>query len=237
MKLSAPVYRLKRQARLLARQENIPHHKALDRVAQQEGFESWSLLAKRLTEDQIGRQVIDQLQIGDLLLVGARPGHGKTLLSLEVAIAAMQSGQKSVFFSLDYSLADIAASFTSVGANMSDFKNSFEFDGSNDICAPYMIEQLHSAPIGTVVVIDYLQLLDQQRQTPPLLEQITSLRAFARERGLIFVFVSQIERAFDEQPHVLPGLSDVHLPNPLDLTLFDKSCFLRDGHIELQAHH
>ncbi len=45
MKLSAPLYHLKRKARLLSRSENIPLHQALDRVARQEGFDGWSLLA------------------------------------------------------------------------------------------------------------------------------------------------------------------------------------------------
>lgn len=38
MKLTAPVYRLKRQAKALSRQEGIPLHLALDRVAIGEGF-------------------------------------------------------------------------------------------------------------------------------------------------------------------------------------------------------
>ena len=36
MKLSAPLYHLKRKAKLLSRAENIPLHEALDRIARQE---------------------------------------------------------------------------------------------------------------------------------------------------------------------------------------------------------
>jgi hypothetical protein len=36
MKLSAPIYHLKRQARILSRDENIPLHEALDRLAARE---------------------------------------------------------------------------------------------------------------------------------------------------------------------------------------------------------
>ncbi|TGR60188.1 DNA helicase, partial [Mesorhizobium sp. M2D.F.Ca.ET.223.01.1.1] len=50
MRLSAPVYYLKRQARLLSRGENVPLHQALDRVAAREGFGSWSLLAAKAAE-------------------------------------------------------------------------------------------------------------------------------------------------------------------------------------------
>ena len=47
MKLSAPIYQLKRRAKLLSRTDTIPLHQALDRIAQEEGFTAWSLLASR----------------------------------------------------------------------------------------------------------------------------------------------------------------------------------------------
>jgi len=44
MTLSAPIHQLKRRARLLSRRERIPLHAALDRIATDEGYRSWSLL-------------------------------------------------------------------------------------------------------------------------------------------------------------------------------------------------
>ncbi len=235
MRLSAPVYRLKRQARILSRSENIPHHEALDRVAQREGFDSWSLLANRASASHAGKSLLNELELGDLLLVGARPGQGKTLLSLEIAIEAMRNGHRSVFFSLEYSLADVAARIADLGQDLEEYKGRFEFDGSDEICASYMINHLASAPAGTLVVVDYLQLLDQKRDNPDLIEQVKSLRAFAKERKLILVFISQIHRSYDSSGSSLPELKDVRLPNPLDLTVFDKTCFLNDGEIGFAA--
>ena len=48
MKLSAPLYHLKRKAKLLSRAENIPLHAALDRVARQEGFGGCSTRSARI---------------------------------------------------------------------------------------------------------------------------------------------------------------------------------------------
>ena len=45
MRLSAPIYILKQQAKALARSERIPLHLALDRIANREGFRVWSHLA------------------------------------------------------------------------------------------------------------------------------------------------------------------------------------------------
>ena len=46
---------------------------------------------------------------------------------------------------------------------------------------------------------------------------------------------SRIDRRFDASPAALPGIADVRLPNPLDLALFSKTCFLHDGEIEFAA--
>ena len=80
MKLSAPIFRLKRQARLQSRDAGIPLNKALDNIAKTEGFQSWSLLAA--SDSAIGPAIrmLARLHPGDLVLLGARPGHGKTLL-------------------------------------------------------------------------------------------------------------------------------------------------------------
>lgn len=235
MKLSAPIYRLKRRARLLSRREAIPYHQALDRVAHNEGFDSWSLLASRASVYRPGKRLEAELRHGDLVLVGARPGHGKTLLSLEIAVEAMKAGQRSVFFSLECTRDDVARYFAAVGEDPLRYTDRFDFDDSDDLCATYIVNRLQSAAPGTVVIIDYLQLLDQKRETPDLMEQVRELKAFAKDRRLVMVFVSQIRRDYDSSDRPIPSLNDIRLPNPLDLTLFDKACFLHDGALELTA--
>ena len=122
-----------------------------------------------------------------------------------------------------------------LGKDPSVIGERFGFDNSDAICPTYIIDQLASAASGTVVVIDYLQLLDQKRENPELAVQVRSLKAFARERGLIVVFIAQIDRSYDSAAKPVPGLADVRLPNPLDLSLFDWTCFLNNGAIQLNA--
>ena len=121
MKLSAPVYRLKRRARLLSRQESIPHHAALDRIAVGEGFGNWSLLAARMAAASPARTLLRHLRPGDLLLVGARPGHGKTLFGLELAVEAMKAGRQGAFFTLEYTQANVLDRFRAIGAEPARF--------------------------------------------------------------------------------------------------------------------
>ena len=82
MKLSAPIYQLKRQAKLLSREESIPLHEALDRIAVREGFRDWSLLAAKVSTAMPAGKLFSRLAPGDLVLLGARPGQGKTRVSL-----------------------------------------------------------------------------------------------------------------------------------------------------------
>lgn len=232
MKLTAPIYRLKRQARLTSRRRSIPLHQALDEIARQQGFRSWSLLAATFAAQQPGNPVLARLRCGDLLLLAGRAGQGKTTMGVEMAVAAVQAGQQSFFFSLEYTPADMQAQFATLGFNMAQFSKGFRFDSSDDICAAYMIDKLQAAPRNTLVVVDYLQILDQKRQHPPLAAQIASLKTFADQRGLKIVFLSQIDRRFNAAGKAVPQLSDVRLPNPLDLSLFNNACFINNGKLQ-----
>jgi len=235
MRLSAPVYHLKRQARLLSRRENVPLHTALDRIAGEEGFGSWSLLAAKAAEAAPAGALLGRLIPGDMVLVAARPGQGKTLMSLELAVAAMKQGNRAVFFTLEYMHADILDRFRAIGVEPARFDQLFEFDTSDAISADYIVRILRSAPRGTLAVIDYLQLLDQRRENPGLMEQVCTLKAFARDSGVILVFISQIDRSYNPETKPVPDIGDIRLPNPLDLSLFDKACFLNKGEIRFQA--
>ncbi len=235
MELSAPIFRLKHEARVLARKERIPLHEALDRIARREGFKTWSLLASRSFDREHGKTLLAELVPGDVVLLAARPRQGKTRLSLELMIEAMKGGHRCVFFTLDYNLADIARRFTELGEDLGAFGSRFTFDDSDVISAQYIIDRMDQALPGTVVVVDYLQLLDQKRENPDLADQLTALRDFARQRGLVLLFISQVDRRYDSTRRAYPRLADVRLPNPVDLTLFNKACFLNAGRMKIEA--
>ncbi len=229
MKLSAPIYHLKRKAKTLSRLEKVSLHEALDRIAGEEGFGSWSLLAAKISATPLAAKLFAQLVPGDLMLVGARPGHGKTLLSMELAVEAMKAGRPAAFFTLEYTQLDILKSFHSIGADLEKFKGLFELDTSDAISADYIIRKLASVTHGALIAIDYLQILDQKRDKPNLMDQIQMLKSFAQSRGLIIIFLSQVDRSYDPVKKACPDIADIRLPNPVDLSLFNKACFLNNG--------
>lgn len=235
MRFSHPVFRLKRQARLLSREAGIPLNKALDRIAAGEGYKSWSHLAANASAGSPAGKMLAQLVPGDLVLLGARPGHGKTLLGLELLVEATKHGRHGFFFTLDYSDADVIDRVRALGIEPGALSSRLTLDTSDGICAEHIIAEMGVAPSHSVAVVDYLQLLDQRRRNPELAEQMVALKAHARTAGHIVVLISQIDRTYDPGEKLLPDLSDVRLPNPVDLTLFTKSCFLHDGEVRLDA--
>jgi len=235
MKLSAPIFRLKRQARLLARDAGLPLHKALDQIARAEGFRSWSHLAARHASGRPAAAILDALNPGDMVLLGARPGQGKTQLGLSLAVEAARAGRTACFFTLEYTPADVLALLRAEEAEPANLAPHLILDTSDDICAGHIIARMAETLRGAMAVIDYFQLLDQKRYHPPLDEQVRMLKAFAAETGTIIVMISQIDRSFDAAAGGLPCLADVRLPNPVDLSLFTRTCFLHDGEIRLDA--
>jgi len=135
MRLSAPIYRLKRQAKLLARKTGVPLNEALNSVAKEEGFSSWSLLASRYASERPASHILAELQPGDLVLLGARPEHGKTLMALELITEAMKNGAEGAFFTLDYNEADVLQRLQTIGSDHRSLGDAFTLNTSDDIDA------------------------------------------------------------------------------------------------------
>ncbi len=238
MTQSIPLFYLKRKARLISRRQGIPLAGALNEVAREQGFSSWSLLAERRRAEMSNGMGMDyrSLQAGEMVLVAARPGQGKTLLTLQILIDAMRKGQHGLFFTLAYTEREVLERMQRLDATPSKFDGLFQLHDSDRIDADYIIASMNGMPRGTVAVIDYLQMLNERRETPDLEDQVRQLRASAKSNGFVMIFISQVDRRFDAEQDGLPGHAHIRLPNPLDLSLFDRFIFLNGGVIcEAQA--
>lgn len=221
-----PIPVLKRQARALSRAEGIPLHAALDRIAQDHGHADWPRLTARAIP-ALAARIQPHLPRGSLGLIAARPGHGKTSVALSLAQRTAKAGRRAAVFSLDYGAAELRTRLDHFGS-----RASIETDTSDDICADYVIDRL--GPDPTFAVIDYLQLLGQRRDQPPLADQVAALHAYVRKTGATLLLISQIDRRFDGSAG-LPGQTDLRLPNPVDLSLIDRAVYLHDGTLRIDA--
>ena len=234
MKLSAPIYQLKKRAKRMARNGDVALHQALDAIAREEGYARWSLLSAHATAGSLSQTLLSQLKHGDMLLLAGRRGQGKTALGLQLLLDAARLGRKAVFFTLEFTEAEARAHLHARNGGADVSSDKVEIVTSPEISADYIVRHLSGAPAGSVAVIDYLQILDQRRSTPPLSEQVASLSAFAKQTGTILGFISQIDRTFDPESKPLPDIGDLRLPNLVDLGLFDKACFLHNGAAQWQ---
>ena len=235
MQLSAPLYRLKRRAKQAARDEDVPLHLALDRIAVEEGFQNWGHLSDAHSNRRPARDVFLQLATADMLLLAARPGHGKTLLGLELVDLAISKGRTGLVFSLECTEAEIAERLDALRTDSDGGWKPPAIITSDDICADVIIARAEPYRAAAFVLVDYLQLLDQRRSNPPLADQLNALRAYAKRSGAIIAILSQIDRRFMASEKDMPSLSDLRMPNAFDPAMFDRVCFVHDGVVRMEA--
>ncbi len=233
MKLTAPVYILMQRAKDLKRAQSITMVEALNQIAKSEGFLSWSLLQSKAKTivPRSREEILDYLNPGDLVLIGARPGLGKTTLTLQIMLQAAKADRLCLFFSFEYTDNDIRPKLTAL-AGPDTYEEHLRLDFSDDISADYIIKETKDLiKEGSLIAMDYLQLLDQKRSNPALQQQIEVLKEYAKATRCILIFISQIDRKFTQHDRSRPTLEDVRLPNPLDLRLFNKAIFVEGEQI------
>lgn len=230
MKLSLPIFVLKNQAKTLKRCQSISMIEALNKIAEGEGYSSWSLLKSKYSSSLPCdyNEVLDYFNDGDLVLIGARPGTGKTSFTIGFFIQAIQRKlAMNYFFTLSEVKKGVVGRMEMYDKSIDRFDQFFSLNYSNKINADYIIKSTEEGiSRGSLIVVDYLQLLDEKRVNPPLQKQIEELKKYAREKGCIIIFISQLDREVENRSNKEPSIDDVRLPNPLDLSLMNKIILL-----------
>lgn len=233
MKLSAPIHVLKAQAGQLKKEKSITNTEALNLIANREGYNSWSLLQSK-KDDMFPKsydEILDFFNPGDIILIGARPSKGKTLFTIGLFVQAIKRKlAPNYFFTLSEVHKDIAgriAVYDETIGNEKEHQGFTTVDYSDDISADYIIEKTKTTiSKKSIIVIDYLQLLDEKRSKPSLEEQVLKLKKFAVEKECIVIFISQVNREVENRLDNKPLMEDVRLPNPLNLKFFNKIIML-----------
>jgi replicative DNA helicase len=178
-------------------------------------------------------------QAGDLILVAARPGCGKTSFAINSAKNSGKSGFKNGFMSLEMVRTQIGNRFLSIVSRVNGLKfrsGRFASDDWDNIATaaghlsplPIWIDDSPRSSISDIIKksralklregldilwIDYLGFLDgdkSQRSKVYEVESITrGLKALAKEISIPVVLMCQLNRDCEKRPDRRPMLSDL----------------------------
>lgn len=185
--------------------------------------------------------ILSGLQRSDLVVVGARPSLGKTSFALDIARhAAIRLKEPVGFFSLEMSREQVVDRLIAAEAGVPLWKlrtgrlrddTDFEMiQNALDVLSrtPFFIDDTPSPNILqmrsmarrlqiqnglSLVVVDYLQLIQPRTSTDNVVQQITEisrgLKGLARELKVPILAISQLSRAVDHREIKVPRLSDL----------------------------
>ncbi len=183
-------------------------------------------------------QKITGLNKSDLIILGARPGMGKTSFALNIARNVAVNAEKTVcFFSLEMTRDQLAQRLLSseaaikseklrtgalendewtrlvdAGANLS--KSEIYFDESSNITVPEMKAKLLRMKKVDLVVIDYLGLMHSSRFSDNRVQEISeitrNLKIMAKELNIPVIACAQLSRGTEVKGKShKPALSDL----------------------------
>ena len=172
----------------------------------------------------------------DLILIGARPGMGKTSFALNVARNMAVKGRKVLFFSLEMSNEQLAqriistearivsnklrtgeisdADWEKLGLALQNLVNAeLYFDDTANITVPEMKARVRRMKGIDCVVIDYLQLMSGAKRTENRVQEISeitrSLKLMAKDLNIPVVTCSQLSRNTAKTSDHRPQLTDL----------------------------
>ena len=184
-------------------------------------------------------EVLIQLGKGDLVIVGARPGMGKTSFALNIATNVAKSTKKAVaIFSLEMSgeqlVTRILASEALVDSrklrtgnldvkdweNIADVISSLSgadiyIDDTSSITTAEMRSKLRRIPNLGLVVIDYIGLMQTMSNSDNRAQQVgeisRNLKMMAKDFGVPIVCCAQLNRGTESRPGAgkRPTLADL----------------------------
>lgn len=195
-----------------------------------------SLTGLRTNYEGLDRVLVG-LGSGDLVIVGARPGMGKTSFCLNIACnVAKNSGKEVAIFSLEMTAEQLASRLLCSEAlvdskcmrtgklDTDEWKRLAEaasalsatdiwIDDTSEITVAEMKSKLRKIKNLGLIVIDYLQLMHGEKSDNRVLEvaQITrSLKIMAKEFGVPIILCSQLSRGSkDQKESKKPALTDL----------------------------
>ena len=181
--------------------------------------------------------VIVGMQEADLVLIGARPGMGKTSFAMNIATeAAIRTKKTECVFSLEMSAEQLANRMLSSEAQIDSYKmrsgtlsaedwNAIAYassrlseteiliDDTPGVTVTAMKSKLRRVKNLGLVVVDYLQLMQGDRHNDNRVQEVgdisRGLKLLAKELAIPVICCAQLSRGPENRPDKRPMLSDL----------------------------
>ena len=199
------------------------------------------------------------LNKSDLIILGARPGMGKTSFALNIARnVAVQQGKSVCFFSLEMTRDQLAQRMLSDEASIkseklrsgdisgpewtrliqaSDVlsKAPIYFDESSGITVPEIKAKVRRMKKADLVIIDYLQLMRSARRTENRVQEVSditrNLKIMAKDLGVPVLVCAQLSRGTEVKGKShRPQLADLRESGSIEQDADIEMC-IRDSRI------
>ncbi len=180
---------------------------------------------------------ITGLNRSDFILLGARPGMGKTSFALNIARhAAVKASKKVAFFSLEMSKEQLTSRLLSTEAMVGGTKlrtgklaedewiriieagdilskTQIYMDDNPSITVPEMKAKLRRLKDVDLVIVDYLQLMSSTSRIDNRVQEISqitrNMKVMAKELNVPVLTLSQLARDSEKRTNHRPVLSDL----------------------------
>lgn len=173
---------------------------------------------------------------GDLVIIGARPGMGKTSFALNIASNVAKTGKTVCVFSLEMSAEQLVSRVLSSEACVENSKmrtgmldenewrrlgeitgklaeTNILIDDTTGITVTGMKGKLRRVKNLGLIVVDYLQLMQADRTIESRVQEVSvisrGLKLLGKEFGVPVICCAQLNRATEKTQDKMPQLSDL----------------------------
>lgn len=184
-------------------------------------------------------ELLGGLQPGNLIVLAARPGHGKTALAVSVALLAARRGDAALVVSLEMTVDDLALRLLSIASDidhkricqdrLDEVERDRLADAQNELTQiPLWIQDRVPLRLTDItanvrvavrrhglqlVIVDYLQLIEPADRKVIREQQVAemsrSLKTLAKSAGIPVLCLAQLNRAVELRDDKRPRLSDL----------------------------